>query len=160
MSFQGHQDPAQLRSLRCRPPRRPACSAPAQVSSTSISPRSRSRNRFHHRPAISVEHHPRRLVAGQAKFPLQRRGGDSAFVGSHQTRRPEPGREWHLRPMKNSPGCQRNLVQGYRALGALATPLVHQSTGTPITAAGTGEPIWSATRSQVAPARLFAGESD
>src|SRR5207248_8254198 len=42
---------------------------------------------------------------------LQKQGGESALVGGHQVRGPEPNRQRRFRIMKDCPGGQRTLVQ-------------------------------------------------
>src|ERR1035437_4608893 len=80
-------------------------------------------NGIHHRPAEFVKHHPRGLVAGKTELTLHQQSGHATLVSGHQIRRPKPVGQWNLRPVKDRPGCQRNLVP---ALGALVAPLVHQ----------------------------------
>src|SRR5271170_3942823 len=111
--------------------------------------------RIHHRPTKFVKHHPHRLVAGEAEMPLQKQGRYSTFVSGHQICRPEPRGEGNLCPMKDGPGCQRNLVP---ALGALTAPLLHQFIGSLMTAARTDEPIWPSASSQILLAGILGTE--
>jgi hypothetical protein len=122
---------AARRFLSCRLPRRPACSPPTHVSSTSTSPRNGSRVALNHSPAQFVKHHPGGLVTGKTELTLEQQCGHSSLVRSHQIRRPEPVGQRSLSPMKNGPGRQRNLVP---ALDALMTSLVHQFIGPPVSA--------------------------
>ena len=61
----------------------------------------------------------------------------------------------NLRPMKDGPGGQRNLVP---ALGALMASLVHQFIGSLVPASRTNEAIRPTTRRQVLLAGLLGGE--
>ena len=62
------------------------------------------------------------------------RGGHATLVSGHQIRRPKPVGQRNLGPVKNSPGCQRNLVP---AFGALMASLVHQFIGSSVPASRT-----------------------
>ncbi len=109
----------------------------------------------HHRPAQFVKHHPGGLVSGKTELTLQQQRGHSTLIRSHQIRRPEPVGQRSLRPMKNGPGRQRNLVA---ALDALMASLVHQFVGPPVPAARTDETIWPPTSSQILLAGLVCRE--
>ena len=61
-------------------------------------------------PAQLVEHHPRRLVAGDAELPLEPERRDAALVGDHQERRPEPDHERRPGPVEEGPCRDRHLV--------------------------------------------------
>src|SRR5216684_401890 len=61
----------------------------------------------------------------------------------------------NLRPVKNGPRCQRNLVP---TLGALVAPLVHQFVGSFVPASRANEPIWPTTSRQILLAGLLGGK--
>ena len=146
---------AARRPLSCRLPRRPACSPPTHVSSTSTSPCNGSRAAFHHRSAEFVKHHPGSLITGQAELPLQEQGGHTALIGGHQIGGPKPMRQGNFSPVKNSPGGQRDLV----STGSTLPPsLVHQFIGSSMSASRTDEAIGPATGRQVLLASLVCGE--
>src|SRR5216683_2865546 len=146
---------AARRFLSCRLPRRPACSPPTHVSSTSTSPRNGSRVAFTIAPAKFVKHHPGSLVTGKAELTLKQQCGHSTLVRRHQIRRPEPVGQRGLRPVKNGPGGQRDLVT---ALDALLASLLHQLIGSPMPASRTDEAIRPPTSRQVLLAGFFRGE--
>ena len=112
-------------------------------------------NGIHHRPAEFVKHHPRGLVAGKTELTLHQQSGHATLVSGHQIRRPKPVGQWNLRPVKDRPGCQRNLVP---ALGALVAPLVHQFIRSFVPASRTGEAIRPTARRQILLASLLCGE--
>jgi hypothetical protein len=112
-------------------------------------------SRTYHRTAQFVKHHPGCLVAGKTELTLQQQCGHSPFVRSHQIRRPEPVGQRSLRPVKNGPGGQRNLVP---ALDALLASLVHQFVGAPVSASRTDKTIRPPTSSQVLLACLVCSE--
>ena len=112
-------------------------------------------NGIHHRPAEFVKHHPRGLVAGKTELTLQQQSGHATLVSGHQIRRPKPVGQWNLRPVKDRPGCQRNLVP---ALGALVAPLVHQFIRSFVPASRTSEAIRPTARRQILLASLLRGE--
>jgi hypothetical protein len=63
--------------------------------------------------------------------------------------------QWNLGPVKDCPGCQRNLVP---AFGALVTPLVQQFIRSFVPASRTTEPIRPTARRQILLASLLCGE--
>jgi hypothetical protein len=112
-------------------------------------------SRIPHRSAEFVKHHPRGLVTRQTELALQKQGGYATLVSGHQIRRPEAIGQWNLRPVKNGPRCQRNLVP---TLGALMAPLVHQFVGSFVPASRANEPIWPTTSRQILLAGLLGGK--
>ncbi len=112
-------------------------------------------NGIHHRPAEFVQHHPRGLVAAKTELTLQQQSGHATLVSSHQIRRPEPVGQWNLGPMKDRPGCQRNLVP---ALGALVAPLVNQFVGSVVPTSWTIKAVRPTARRQILLASLLCGE--
>jgi hypothetical protein len=110
---------------------------------------------IHHRPAELVKQHPGGLVTGQAELPLEQQGRNSALVRGHQIGRPEPLGQPDLRPMKNCPGCQRDLVTAARTL---PPPLIHQVISSPISAARTDETLGPAAGRQVPFAGFLGSE--
>src|SRR5437762_8651283 len=74
---------------------------------------------------------------------------------SSSIRRPEPVGQRGLRPVKNGPGGQRDLVT---ALDALLASLLHQLIGSPMPASRTDEAIRPPTSRQILLASLFRGE--
>src|SRR6516162_3025387 len=112
-------------------------------------------NRVHHRPAKFVKHHPGSLVTGKTELTLEQQCGHSTLVRRHQICRPEPVAQRGLRPVKNGPGGQRDLVT---ALDALLASLLHQLIGSAMTASRTDEAIRPPTSRQILLAGLFRGE--
>ena len=112
-------------------------------------------NCIHHGPAELVKHHPSSLVTGQAKLPLYEQGRHPALVGGHQIGGPEPLSQRDLSPVKNCPGCQRDLVT---AAGALPPPLIQQFVRAPMSASGADEAIGPAAGRQVLLAGFLSGE--
>jgi len=112
-------------------------------------------NRVHHRPAKFVKHHPGSLVTGKTELTLEQQCGYSTLIRRHQIRRPEPVGQRGLRPVKNGPGGQRDLVT---ALDALLASLLHQLIGSPLPASRTDEAIRPPTSRQILLASLFRGE--
>src|SRR5207244_12853802 len=99
--------------------------------------------------------HPRRLVAVKTELTLQQQSGHATLVSGHQIRRPEPMGQWDLGPMKDRPGCQRNLVP---AFGALVAPLVYQFIRSFVPASRTSKAIRPTARRQILLASLLCGE--
>src|SRR6516162_6063542 len=145
---------AARRFLSCRLPRRPACSPPTHVINLHLSTQPFP-NRVHHRPAKFVKHHPGSLVTGKTELTLEQQCGHSTLVRRHQICRPEPVAQRGLRPVKNGPGGQRDLVT---ALDALLASLLHQLIGSAMTASRTDEAIRPPTSRQILLAGLFRGE--
>ena len=105
---------------------------------------------IHHGSAELVKQHPGGLVTGQAELPLEQQGRNAVPVHGHQIGCPEPLGQRDLGPVKNCPGCQRDLVT---AAATLPTPLIHQLISSPISAARTDETLGPAAGREV----LFAG---
>ena len=116
---------AARRCLSWRLPCSPACSPPTHVSSISTSPCRDSRGRY------------------------------STLVRGYQIRRPKPVGQRNLGPVKDGPGCDRNLVT---TLGALATALIHKFVRLLVPASRTSEPLRPTAETQILLARLFGGE--
>ena len=124
--FDSHQDEGRPAFLEL--------SAPSETGLLAANPRvinlylaaQRFSSRVHHRPAEFVKHHPGSLVTRKTELTLEKQGGYATLVRGHQIRRPEPVGQRNLRPVKNGPGGQRNLVP---ALGALVASLLHQLIG-------------------------------
>ena len=110
---------------------------------------------IHHCPAEFVQHHPRRLVPGQTELTLHKQGRYSTLVRGYQIRRPKPVGQRNLGPVKDGPGCDRNLVT---TLGALATALIHKFVRLLVPASRTSEPLRPTAETQILLARLFGGE--
>jgi hypothetical protein len=102
-----------------------------------------------------VKHHPRGLVAAKTELTLQQQSGHATLVSGHQIRRPEPVGQWNFGPVKDRPGCQRNLVP---AFGALVAPLVHQFIRFFVPASRTSKAIRPTARRQILLASLLCGE--
>src|SRR5438094_3964843 len=102
-----------------------------------------------------VKHHPGSLVTGKTELTLEQQCGYSTLIRRHQIRRPEPVAQRGLRPVKNGPGGQRDLVT---AFDALLGSLLHQLIGSPMPASRTDEAVRPPTSRQVLLARLFRGE--
>lgn len=60
-----------------------------------------------------------------------------------------------LRPVKDGPGCQRNLVP---AFDALAAALAHQFIGSRVPTSRTNESVWPTARRQILLAGFLRGE--
>jgi hypothetical protein len=105
---------------------------------------------IHHRPAELVKQHPCGLVTGQTELPLYEQGRNPTLVGGHQIGGPEPLGERNLGPVKNRPGCQRDLVTAARTL---PPSLTHQVVCSPVSASGADEAVWPAAGRKI----LFAG---
>ncbi len=110
---------------------------------------------IHHGPAEFVKHHPGGLVTGQTELTLHKQGGHTTLVSGHQIGGPKPMGQRDLSPVKNSPGCQRDLVP---AAGTLPPSLIHQFVGSPMSASRADEAIGPATGRQVLLAGFFSGE--
>jgi hypothetical protein len=110
---------------------------------------------IHPCPAEFVQHHPRRLVPGQTELTLHKQGGYSTLVRGYQIRRPKPVRQRNLGPVKDGPGCDRNLVT---TLGALATALINKFVRLSVPASRTSEPLRPTAETQILLTRLFGGE--
>ena len=63
--------------------------------------------------------------------------------------------QWDLGPVKNRPGCQRDLVA---ATGTLPPPMIHQIISPPISATGTEEALGPAADREVLLAGFLGGE--
>jgi hypothetical protein len=110
---------------------------------------------IHHRPAEFVQHHPRSLVPGKTELTLQKQGGHPTLVRGYQICRPEPVGQWNLGPVKDGPGCHRNLVPTF---GALVTALFHKFIRLFVSAPRTAKPIRPTAHRQILLAGRLGGE--
>ena len=110
---------------------------------------------INHGAAQLVQHHPGGLVTGQTELPLYEQGRHTPLVDGHQIGSPEPIGQRNPGPVKDRPGCQRDLMT---TAGTLPPSLIHQFVHSPMFASGADEAFGPATGREVLLAGFLGGE--
>jgi len=112
-------------------------------------------SRPHHRSAQLVQPDPRRLVAAQAKDPLQPQGTDTSLLVDHMPHRSKPQPQRLVGVLKDGAGRHGGLQT---ALGTLLQPALQRPSPV-LAAAWTSRSVGPTPLKQVLATRLFRSEA-